>query len=233
MLLDDTFGGNGKQPNLEEFVFIEDNTKEMEKEEEIAVKMKSLVSCNQSEFDCESDKELKHHMDTNHSTLDCANCNFKPNEETFLKDHAVDCNLRNKTQDEVNIETLPNSETEASNDNVDVSTVICGVCNAAFCTTLECEEHIKTHKSFRCNECKIDFNTKLEHEGHTQMNHTDEQVKVQYIECQRFDYKSENSHDLDIHRQLNHMSVTVSVDQSKHYFVKNVTASEVIMRMFQ
>ena len=59
MLLDDTFGGNGKQPNLEEFVFIEDNTKEMEKEEEIAVKMKSLVSCNQSEFDCKSDKELK------------------------------------------------------------------------------------------------------------------------------------------------------------------------------
>ena len=95
-----------------------------------------------------------------------------------------------------------------------MSTVICGVCNAVFRNTIEYEEHIKSHKSFRCNECKIDFTTQLEHEGHLQMNHTDEQVIVQYIECQKCDYKSENPHDLDIHRQLNHMSVKVSVDQS-------------------
>ena len=159
--------------------------------------MKSLVSCNQCEFDCESEEELKHHSVANHSNIDCANWNFKTDEETVLKDHAADCTLQRKVhhevqksnQETVNNETIHHSETDVA---VDKAAVICGVCSSAFITTLECEEHMRTHtQTFKCNVCDINVTTELEHDCHKEKNHEEgEQAKVQYIECKMCDYKS-------------------------------------------
>ena len=135
LLLDDTF--SGKMIQLEEDLSTNsvmevdskndpaEKIRKQEAVEENKVKIEPMLSCTRCEFDCENEEQLTNHKNEIHLANDCLNCMFTSEEETVLKDHEKGCSAL-KDQSTKGQESVPNEVTE---DELNESAVICGVCN--------------------------------------------------------------------------------------------------------
>ena len=176
LMMDNTF--SGKEAPLDENIALSDNMsvespdKTVKKEggsKEATVEINPLFSCVKCEYDCETDKQLEMHIRDAHEANDCLNCTFNSDDDTVLKDHGSECNVKkiSKTNNEEpkNKETNDIQETEIEDNNQE-SSVICGVCNSVFLSISECEEHMKVHPAtcYRCDFQSDDQNVLNNHE---------------------------------------------------------------------
>ena len=171
LLLDDTF--SGKMIQLEEDLSTNsvmevdskndpaEKIRKQEAVEENEVKIEPMLSCTRCEFDCENEEQLTNHKNEIHLANDCLNCMFTSEEETVLKDHEKGCSAL-KDQSTKGQESVPNEVTE---DELNESAVICGVCNMVFANISECEIHIKSHPS-KCYACDFQSDNKSEMHKH-------------------------------------------------------------------
>ena len=134
------------------------------------VRQVELISCNQCEFDSETESAFITHTKKYHETdallYNCNLCGFVTNLNHSLQDH------KNKEHEEQSPEI-----TEAEPDLLQ-SAVVCGVCAEWFSTENGCMEHMSSHTSrFKCSLCTNSVISSLELERHVDTEHVEQSIK--------------------------------------------------------
>ena len=182
--------------SLEEFTFSSSDKVEQEankvEQEADKVEILSLLSCDQCQYDCETQDELKNHIDSIHGNfliMDCK-CKFTTNEENVLKVHNESCHKGMKT---AKIEPSKQIDEET-----ELGIVICGECNKVFPSISECEEHMKDH-TWQCYKCNLTLESKEDLSKHEVNQHIFRKCDKTHIDpCKILPVKEFNCNDGDL-----------------------------------